>query len=167
MTIFLFVAFAACVVGANWALVTFGLVPIGFGLMAPAGVYFAGISFTVRDLLHRAAGRRVTVIAVAMGAALSMFLGAGAPRIAVASGIAFLLSELADLAVYEPLERRGWLRAVAVSNAVGFTVDSALFLWMAFGSVDFITGQLLGKGYMTVLAIAGLWGWRAISQRRN
>ena len=48
---------------------------------------------------------------------------------------AFLVSELADLAVYEPIRKRGWLPAVVASNIVGICVDSALFLWLAFGSL--------------------------------
>ena len=52
----LWVAFVATVGGANWALATFGIVPIGFGLSAPAGVYFAGIGFTLRDLMHDRGG---------------------------------------------------------------------------------------------------------------
>jgi hypothetical protein len=38
--------YVATIVGANWALATFGVVPVGFGLYAPAGVYFAGLAFT-------------------------------------------------------------------------------------------------------------------------
>ena len=48
----LWTAFVATVAGANWALANFGIVNIGLGLTAPAGVYFAGIAFTLRDLLH-------------------------------------------------------------------------------------------------------------------
>jgi uncharacterized PurR-regulated membrane protein YhhQ (DUF165 family) len=82
--------------------------------------------------------------------------------LALASGIAFLASELADLSVYEPLRRRGWWQAVAASNVVGLVVDSALFLWLAFGSLAFFWGQAVGKATMTVvalvvLALARLW----------
>jgi hypothetical protein len=44
----LFAAFVAVVYGANWALDRYGVVSIGFGLMAPAGVYFAGVGFSMR-----------------------------------------------------------------------------------------------------------------------
>ena len=168
MRYLLFAAFVGTVFGANWAIQTFGLVPVGFGLMAPAGVYFVGLSFTLRDLLHKQAGRYWTLGAVAVGAALSAFLGADAPRIALASGVAFLASEIADLAVYEPMLKRGWLKAVALSNVAGLVVDSSLFLYLAFGSLDFIAGQIVGKGWMTALAIGALWSVnRAVSQREN
>jgi uncharacterized PurR-regulated membrane protein YhhQ (DUF165 family) len=148
------VLFIGTVFGANWSLSTFGIVPIGFGLMAPAGVYFAGLAFTCRDLIHDTIGRRGVVAAIIAGAALSWFVE---PTFAIASGTAFLLSEFADYAVYAPLRSRGWVKAVVTSNVVGLTADSALFLWLAFGSLDFIEGQLVGKGYMTIAAIAALW----------
>ena len=157
-------AFIACVFGANWAIQTFGFVPVGFGLMAPAGVYFAGLTFTFRDLAHERVGRGWGIVAIIIGAALSALVS---PTFAIASGVAFLVSEMADLAVYSPLRRRNWLGAVAASNTVGLVVDSALFLWLAFGSLEFLTGQVVGKAWMTVLAIIVLGGVRALSQRRR
>lgn len=152
-------AFIATIVGANWALTEYGFVSIGFGLTAPAGVYFAGLAFTARDMLRENSGRSWTLVAIIIGAGLSYFLE-DAQRIALASGTAFLLSELADAAVYEPLRKRGWAVAVGASNVVGFTLDSALFLWIAFGSLAFIEGLLVGKAYMTIAAIAFLFAWR-------
>lgn len=67
--------------------------------------------------------------------------------------MAFLCSELADFAVYTPLRERHWHTAVVASNAVGAIIDSALFLWIAFGSLEFIVGNTLGKFWMTVPAI--------------
>ena len=155
----LFLAFVGTVWGANWALATYGVVGIGFGVEAPAGVFFAGLAFTFRDLLHESSGRVWVLVAIVAGAAVSALLE-DAQRFAMASGTAFMLSELADFAVYTPLRRRGWLRAVVASNVVGFTADSLLFLWLAFGSLSFIEGQLVGKAYMTGLAVAALWLWR-------
>jgi uncharacterized PurR-regulated membrane protein YhhQ (DUF165 family) len=37
-----------------------------------------------------------------------------------------------------------------LSGLVGSIVDSAVFLWLAFGSIDFIAGQVLGKLWMTI-----------------
>jgi uncharacterized PurR-regulated membrane protein YhhQ (DUF165 family) len=78
----------------------------------------------------------------------------------IASGVAFLTSELADFAVYTPLRERHWLGAVTLSNTVGLTIDSALFLFLAFGSLDFLAGQIVGKAWMTALAVLLLWGGR-------
>lgn len=146
-------AFIATISAANWAIATFGLVPVGFGLKAPAGVYFAGLAFTLRDLVHERVGRAAVAGAIVVGAALS---AVASPSFAVASGIAFLVSEFADFAVYEPMRRRGWLRAVVASNVVGLAVDSALFLLIAFGSLTYLPGQLVGKAWVTLIAVAAL-----------
>lgn len=166
MTRLSIVGFVATVVGANWALATFGIVPIGFGLMAPAGVYFAGLTLTLRDAVREAGGKKAVVVAIIAGAALSYLLE-DAQKFAIASGSAFLMSELADSAVYEPLRQRGRMVALATSNVVGLVVDSSLFLYLAFGSLEFIEGQLVGKLYMTGLAIGLLGGWRVVSLRRS
>jgi queuosine precursor transporter len=155
------VCYIATIVGANWAIRTFGIVPVAPGLAAPAGVLFAGAAFTFRDLAQDRLGNWWTIAAVLVGAALSALLS---PQLALASGTAFLVSELADFAVYTPLRRRNFLAAVALSNTVGVVVDSALFLWLAFGSLDFLAGQIVGKTYMTALAVVvlrlarGHWG---------
>jgi uncharacterized PurR-regulated membrane protein YhhQ (DUF165 family) len=151
------VLYIGTIVAANWAIQTFGVVPVGFGLLAPAGVYFAGLAFTFRDLTQDTLGRRWTIGAILAGAALSALVS---PQFALASGLAFLVSESLDMAVYTPLRERHWLGAVAASNVVGFMADSALFLLLAFGSLDFLPGQLVGKAMMTVLAVALLWTLR-------
>jgi uncharacterized PurR-regulated membrane protein YhhQ (DUF165 family) len=160
----LLVAYVSTVVAANWAIARFGVVPVGFGLTAPAGVYFAGLAFTLRDLLHEALGRLAVVLAIAAGAAVSLWVAP--PQLAAASAIAFGLSELADFGVYEPLRRRRWLGAVSASNVAGLAVDSALFLWLAFGSLTFLPGQVVGKAWMTALAVALLGSGRVLAHRR-
>jgi uncharacterized PurR-regulated membrane protein YhhQ (DUF165 family) len=151
--------YAASIVLANWLITSVGLVPVGFGLLAPAGVYAAGLTLTLRDLTQDALGRRWAAGAVLAGAALSALLS---PGLALASGAAFLVAELADLAVYTPLRRRGLLGAVAASNAVGLVVDSALFLALAFGSLALLPGLVLGKVWATLAALLllGLLGRR-------
>lgn len=152
--IYLF-AYAGSIVAANWLIQTFGLVSVGWGLMAPAGVLAAGVSFTLRDLVQDRMGRWWTLAAIGAGALLS--LAVSDARFAVASGLAFLASETADMLVYSPLKRRSWLGAVFASNVVGLVLDSALFLMLAFGSLDFLAGQVVGKTYMTAWTVLALW----------
>lgn len=144
------VAYILTIVGANWAIEAFGVVPVGFGLMAPAAVYFVGLAFTFRDLTQERLGKIWVVGAIVVGALLSAILS---PQLAVASGTAFLVSELADFAVYTPLRERQWLTAVAASNVVGLVIDSAIFLWLAFGSFELLWGQMVGKAWMTAVAV--------------
>lgn len=153
-----FAGYVATIFAANWAIETFGLVPVGFGLVAPAGVYFAGLAFTLRDLLQDALGKVWVLVAIAVGAAASAVVS---PTFAFASATAFLFSELCDFAVYTPLRSRGWTVAVLASNAVGIVIDSVLFLWIAFGSLALLPGQLVGKAWATLAAVAILWPFRA------
>lgn len=153
------VLFVATVWFANWLLTRYGVVPIGFGLEAPAGVFAVGIAFTLRDIVHRTLGRAAVIACILAGCALAYLIEAsitipgGHVTIAVASAAAFLLSESADLAVYTPLEKRSFTKAVVASNVVGSVVDSAIFLWLAFGSLALIEGQVFGKLLMTALAV--------------
>lgn len=152
-------AFVATVYAANWALTTFGVISIGFGLHAPAGVFFAGVGFLLRCTLQELAGRLWVVCAILAGAALSYWLGASAlipgghVQIAVASACAFLFSEFADFAVYTPLRGKTIAGALTAAQIVGATVDSLLFLWLAFGSVALFWGQFAGKTAMVLPAL--------------
>ena len=126
-------------------------VPVAPGLMAPSGVLMIGLALVLRDLVQRRLGLGFAAGAVLAGAALSAFLAP--PSLVLASAVAFLLSEFADLAVYTPLQKRGLVLAVAASGAVGLLVDSVAFLWLAFGSLDFLAGQVVGKAWMVLVAL--------------
>jgi queuosine precursor transporter len=127
------------------------LVPVLPGLMAPSGVTMIGVALVLRDLTQRRLGTRVSALAVLAGAALSALLAP--PALVIASAAAFLLSEGADLAVYTPLARRRLVVAVVASSLVGLVIDSIVFMWLAFGSLDFLAGQVVGKAWMVLLSI--------------
>ena len=69
-------AYLLTIVAANWALTTYGFVSVGFGLMAPAGVFFAGLAFSLRDITHESLGRWWVIGAILVGAALSWWVSA-------------------------------------------------------------------------------------------
>ena len=154
------------IVVANWSIQKWGIVPIGFGLMAPAGVYFAGLAFSLRDALHEVSDKYWIIGAIIVGAIVSYVIEDGG-KIAIASGSAFLLSELADFAVYSPLRDRGKIRALFASNVVGLVADSILFLYLAFGSLEFLSGQVVAKAYMTGAVIIIMFGYRFFMKRRR
>jgi uncharacterized PurR-regulated membrane protein YhhQ (DUF165 family) len=157
-------AFAACIPAANWFIGHVGtvcppnspcLLPVAPGILAPSGVLIVGLALVLRDLVQRRLGKAWTLGAVLAGAVLSALLAP--PALVVASGVAFLVSELADFAVYTPLQRRGLVLAVVASSAVGLVVDSILFLWLAFGDLSYLDGQVLGKSWMVLLALPVIW----------
>jgi uncharacterized PurR-regulated membrane protein YhhQ (DUF165 family) len=154
------VLFALTIPIANWMIGHVGtvcvpqgpcLIPVAPRLMAPSGVTMIGIALVLRDLVQRRLGTGVSALAILAGAGLSALLAP--PSLVIASAAAFFLSELADLAVYTPLARRRLVAAVVASSAVGLVVDSIVFLWLAFGSLDFLAGQVVGKAWMVVLSI--------------
>ncbi|HVI13009.1 MAG TPA: VUT family protein [Pseudolabrys sp.] len=154
------VLFCLTIPAANWLIGHAGtvcvpngpcLVPVAPGIMAPSGVLMIGLALVLRDLVQRRLGVEFGIGAIIVGAAISA--GLAPPSLVVASAAAFLLSEFADFAVYTPLARRRLVVAVFTSSVVGLVVDSIVFLWLAFGSLEFLTGQIIGKLWMVLLAI--------------
>lgn len=152
--------FALSIPLANWLIGNVGMfcvpdgpcvIPVWPGISAPSGVLAIGGALVLRDLVQRRLGMKWALVAIAIGAALSGFV---APTsLIVASVAAFTLSEVADLAVFTPLQRRGLVLAVAASGVVGIFVDSVLFLSLAFGSLDFLSGQIIGKTWALMAAL--------------
>lgn len=149
------VGLLAAVLAANYVTSRYGMVPVGFGLTATAGTYLAGLTFILRDSLQDSAGKAATLGVIAAGALLS-FLVAG-PFIALASAVAFALSELADLAVYTPLRAGGYIRAAVVSNVVGAVIDTVAFLTIAgFPVWAALPGQMAGKLLVTFAVVTAV-----------
>jgi queuosine precursor transporter len=159
-TLFL-VLFALTIPAANWLIGHVGtscvtpqgpcVVPVAPGLLAPSGVMLVGVALVLRDLVQRRLGTALSALAILFGSGLSALLAPAS--LVIASATAFLLSEFADLAVYTPLARRRLVAAVMASSLVGLVVDSIVFLWLAFGSLDFLVGQVVGKSWMVLLSI--------------
>jgi len=154
------ILFCLTIPAANWMIGHVGtvcvpngpcLLPVAPGLMAPSGVMMIGIALVLRDLVQRRLGVEYGIAAIVAGAALSAALAP--PALVIASATAFLLSEAIDFAVYTPLARRRLVLAVVASSMVGLVVDSLVFLWLAFGSLDFLGGQIVGKAWMVLLSI--------------
>lgn len=156
--------FIALVAAANWLTAEYGLIPVGFGLVATAGTWAAGLVLVVRDLVDDLAGRSAVLGCITAGAALSVVLAA--PTLALASGAAFAVSELADWAVYRPLRRRGWARAVFASSLAGSAVDTVLFLWLAgFPVWAALPGQMSVKTVAMLAVVVSVVVVRALSSK--
>ena len=145
-------------------------------LTAPGGTFLIGIALAMIELAHRTApGRRAgfvnAQVMVACGWAASALLAAylailnvmspddplfdrlaGTWRIVAGSLVAFAISETIDNTF------GAWLRdrvpdaaRVVATNAVSVPLDSVVFLLIAFGSLEFIEGQIVVKYAATVL----------------
>ncbi len=157
-------AYLLCIPAANWLIGNVGtkcipngpcIIPVGFGLMAPSGVLMIGLALVLRDLVQRWLGLPWVLAAIVAGSMISAAIAP--PALVIASATAFLLSELADTAIYTPLAERRLMTAVALSSVVGLALDGAVFLWLAFGSLALLPGQILGKGLMVLAAMPVIW----------
>lgn len=154
------VAFGACIPLANWLIGHVGavcapngpcLIPVAPGVMAPSGVLMVGLALVLRDLVQRRLGAKFALGAIAAGTLLSALIAP--PALVAASAAAFFLSEMADFLVYTPLQRRRLVLAVFLSSFAGLVVDSIVFLQLAFGGLDYLGGQIIGKAWMVLIAL--------------
>ena len=145
-------------------------------LTAPGGTYLIGIALSLIELAHRTAPTRRegfvnAQVMVLCGWGASILLAAylallnvmspddalfdrlaGTWRIVAGSLVAFLVSETIDNSF------GAWLRdrvhdavRVVATNAVSVPLDSVVFLLVAFGSLEFIEGQIVVKYAVTIL----------------
>lgn len=157
----------ATIVGANLAVAYLPPVSVAPGIVAPAGVLFAGLALVLRDAVYELGGRRWVVGAIVAGTALSATAAAVFahlahvpadrwPRQIIASAVAFAASETLDSVLYRPLRLRGYiLAAVGVAGVAGLIVDTFIYLPVAFGSIAYAPGQLIGKTWV-ILATLGV-----------
>lgn len=138
--------YLAGIIVANWVTSRYGLIHVGLGLLAPAGTWFAGGVIALRNTLQDVAGRRWVLVCILVGALLSWATGSG--RIALASGVTFLVSETLDMAVYSRLRtKRRWRVAVVAGTWTGAVIDTVMFLGLSGLGVTgpSVAGQLLVK----------------------
>lgn len=152
--------FAATVPLANWMIGNVGdcaghvcTIPVGFGLQAPSGVLIVGVALVLRDAIHERGGFPAVACAILLGALAT--LAVAPPALALASLAAFIAAETLDTAVYAVARKHGRAAAVIASGIIGAAADSAVFLWLAFGSLDYLAGQTLGKLYAS--AAVAVW----------
>ena len=131
------------------------------------------ISYFITDLTNRLRGPRAARRVVWAGFALAVLLSAvlATPRIALASGTAFLVSQLLDVAVFDRLRGRAWWQPPLFSSVVGSAVDTALFFALAFAgtSMPWITLAVGDYGVKVAIAVVMLapWWWLARRVRRT
>ncbi|MFQ5467430.1 MAG: VUT family protein [Kiloniellaceae bacterium] len=130
------------------------------------GAFTYPVSFLVTDLTNRALGpgpaRRVVYAGFAVAVVLSaLFAG---PRIAAASGLAFLLAQLMDIAIFDRLRQAAWWRAPLVSSTLASALDTAVFFALAFAGtgLPWITWAAGDYGVKLSMAAVLLAPFRAL-----
>jgi uncharacterized integral membrane protein (TIGR00697 family) len=133
-------AMAAIVLASNI------LVQFLFGNWLTWGAFTYPLAFLVTDIMNRvygvAAARRVVFAGFVTGVICSLIgtqiMGEFGPlvtlRIALGSGLAFLVAQLMDVAIFDRLRAGAWWRAPVVSTLVGSSLDTALFFTIAFSA---------------------------------
>jgi uncharacterized PurR-regulated membrane protein YhhQ (DUF165 family) len=102
------------------------------------GAFTYPVAYLVSDLLNRRFGpglaRRVAWLGFAVAVAAS--LAVAPARIAAASGVAFIASQLLDIGIFHRLRRGNWWRAPLVATVIAAVLDSIVFWGIAFAGTD-------------------------------
>lgn len=120
---------------------------VNLGDILTWGAFTYPVAFLVTDLSNRAFGpqraRLVVVAGFAVAVVLSIWLAT--PRIAVASGSAFLVAQLLDISIFHRLRNSAWWHAPMFSSLVSSALDTALFFSLAmapaFAGIDALFGM--------------------------
>jgi uncharacterized PurR-regulated membrane protein YhhQ (DUF165 family) len=160
-------AMMAVVVASNW-LVQY---PINAWLTWGAFVY--PVAFLVTDLTNRAVGAEAArrVAWTGFGAAVVVSLVVAPWRIAAASGLAFLIAQLADVRIFNRWRAQTWWKAPLIASVIASVVDTLLFFtvafagtglawwWLALGDlgVKWLMALLLLAPYRALLPRLGVW----------
>ena len=105
------------------------------------GAFTYPIAFLITDLSNRRYGKKIAKKIVYFGFALGVFLTFYfstnfsdfiSIRIAVGSGVAFLVAQLIDVNIFDKLRKKIWFVAPLVSSLIGSTIDTFLFFSISF-----------------------------------
>ncbi|MGV0911674.1 VUT family protein [Martelella sp. FOR1707] len=101
------------------------------------GAFTYPLAFLVNDLTNRqfgpSAARKVVIAGFVVGVAFSFY--ASVPRIAIASGTAFLVGQLLDISVFNRLRRQTWWKAPLAGSLFGSVLDTVLFFSISFAAI--------------------------------
>ena len=126
-------AMAIIVAVSNFA-VQYPFKYFGLGDYLTWGAFTYPFAFLLNDLTNRRFGSPAArrVVYVGFIAAVVLSVAIASPRIAVASGLAFLVAQLLDVSVFDRFRRAAWWQAPFISSVVGSAVDTAIFFTLAF-----------------------------------
>ncbi len=140
--LFLILAFSmALVVSVSNYLVQFPINYLELQDIFTYGAFSYPVAFLITDLANRSYGkiiaRKIVYIGFFLGIALTLYFSTDfsnliSKRIALGSGIAFLISQLLDVQIFDRLRKKIWFIAPLVSSLIGSTIDTFLFFSISF-----------------------------------
>jgi queuosine precursor transporter len=142
-----FIAAMAVLVTLSNYLVQFPFRHFGMGDLLTWGAFTYPVTYLVNDLTNRQFGnegaKRVIYVGFAFAVVLSIIFAS--PRIAVASGIAFLVAQLLNMGIFDRLRLGRWWRAPLYSTLIGSAIDNAMFFSLAFAQSTAFLDTLTGR----------------------
>lgn len=139
--------------------------PIGEWLTWGALTY--PFAFLVTDLTNRGLGprtaRRVVLVGFALAVICSIYFAT--PRIAMASGLAFLAAQLLDIQIFNRLRQaRAWWQPPLVSSTLASILDTVIFFSLAFAGtgLPWVTWALGDYAAKLAMAFVILLPYRAL-----
>lgn len=146
-----FIAAMAAIVAASNFLVQYQVNLFGLKDLLTWGAFTYPVAFLVNDLTNRRFGVKSARLVIYAGfvLAVAFSIKLATPRIAIASGTAFLFAQLLDAAVFDRLRAQSWWRAPIISTLIGSALDTVLFFSLAFAEsfsmLDTVTGTENGS----------------------
>ena len=144
--------------------------PVNLGDILTWGAWTYPVAFLVTDITNRVFGPAKARLAVVAGFAVAVVLSIwlATPRIALASGTAFLAAQFLDISIFHRLRNGAWWQAPMFSSLVSSALDTLIFFSLAmapvFGGLDLLFGMedsslpfptpLLGVGFEVPLWVS-------------
>ena len=148
-------------------LVQFPIKYYGLEEILTYGAFSYPVAFLITDLANRSYGkiraRKIVYIGFVIGIVFTLFFSTNfedliSVRIAIGSGVAFLVAQLLDVQIFDQLRKKKWFVAPLTSSFIGSTVDTFLFFSISFygTGIPWITlslGDLLIKMFVAMIML--------------
>ena len=151
------------VLASNY-LVQFPIKYYGLEEILTYGAFSYPVAFLITDLTNRSYGkviaRKIVYIGFIIGIAFTLFFSTNfadliSVRIAIGSGMAFLVAQLLDVQIFDQLRKKKWFVAPLTSSLIGSTIDTFLFFSISFYATG-IPWVTLSLGDLAVKVLVAL-----------
>ena len=139
---FFILAFSmALVVALSNYLVQFPVNYMGLQHLLTYGAFSYPVAFLISDLSNRKYGpnaaKKIVYFGFLLGVFLTFYFSTNysdliSIRIAIGSGVAFLVAQLIDINIFHRLRKKIWFAAPLISSLIGSTIDTFLFFFISF-----------------------------------